>query len=121
MLRLPPRLVERTVQGFVLWPDGTPAAGAEVYLADREHPGWIANGTTETDAQGRFTLAGFDGITYWVLASADRFPSAPFQERQPTHAEPPTVTLTSNVSDLKLVLTSEGSLCKHYYREKSEK
>ncbi len=121
VLRLPPRLVERAVQGFVLWPDGTPAAGAEVYLADRKHPGWIANGTTKTDAQGRFTLVGFDGITYWVLASADRFPAASFQERQPTHAEPPTVTLTSSVSDLKLVLTSEGSLCKHYYREKSEK
>jgi 5-hydroxyisourate hydrolase-like protein (transthyretin family) len=119
VLRLPPRLGERTVQGFVAWPDGTPAAGAEVYLADRDHPGWIANGTTKTDAQGRFTLVGFDGISYWVLASADKFPeAADFNERRPMHAEPPNVTLTSNVSGLKLVLTSPESICKHYYQEK---
>ena len=121
VLRLPPRLTERTVQGFVVWPDGTPARDAEVYLADREHPGWIANGTTKTDAQGSFTLTGYDGITYWVLASADKFPAADYKDRQPMHAEPPTVTLTSSVSGLKLVLTSDGSLCKHYYEEKPRK
>lgn len=118
VLRAPPRLTERTVQGFVHWPDGTPAVGAHVHLTDRNHPGWIANGSTQTDAQGRFTLTGFDGITYWVLASMYASQTGPAEKRRETHAEPPSVTLTSNVSGLKLVLTSEGTLCKHYYTEK---
>jgi hypothetical protein len=83
--------------------------------------GAAANGTTQADAQGRFTLVGYDGVSYWVLASADKFPAAPSEERQPAHAEPPSVTLTNSVSGLKLVLTSEGGLCKHYYQEKPEK
>lgn len=120
VLRLPPRLVERTVQGVVVWPDGTPAAGAEVHLTDHRHPGWIANGAAKTDAAGRFTLKGFDGITYWVLADAFKSPDAPYAERQPMHAEPPSVTLHHDVSGLKLMLASEGSLCKHYYQEKPD-
>lgn len=121
VLRLPPRLAERSVQGVVVWPDGSPAAGAKVELTDERHPGWTANGTAETDAHGRFTLTGYDGVTYRVHASADRFPAAPHQGRQPMHAEPPAVTLTGAAPGVRLVLTSEGSLCKHYYQEKPRK
>jgi hypothetical protein len=121
VLRLPPKLAERTVQGFVLWADDTPAVDAEVRLVDHDHPGWTANGTTKTDALGRFSLTGYDGLTYWVMASAAKFPDAPFEEQHPMHAEPPSVMLTNSVSGLKLVLTSEGSLCKHYYQEKPAK
>lgn len=121
VLKLPPKLIERAVQGVVLWPDGTPAAGAEVYLADSLHPGWIATGTTRTDALGRFTIKGFEGITYFVLANAVKFPNtAEHKDRLSMHAEPPSITLSNDIFGLKLVLSSEGGLCEHYY-QKSEK
>jgi hypothetical protein len=69
VLSLPAKLRERTVQGVVVWPDGSPAAGAEVHLSDQDHPELIANGTVEVDASGRFKLIGYEGIRYWVLAS----------------------------------------------------
>ena len=121
VLRLPPKLVERTVQGVVVWPDGSPAVGAEVYLADVNHPGYTVTGWEhKTDMQGRFTLPGLNGLTYWVHANAPRYPGKPYNEAGMTHAEPAKVTLTDSVFGLKLVLTSEGAVCKHYERKKDQ-
>lgn len=118
VLRLPPRLVERTVQGVVVWPDGNPAAGAEVFLMDVNNPGYTTTGWgNKTDASGRFTLPGFDGVTYWVHANAPKHPGKDYHESGLTHAEPPRVKLTDNVFEIKLVLTSEGAVCKHYHKE----
>ena len=44
LLRLPPPLSRRGVGGVVVWPDGSPAAGAEVYLTDVNHPGYTTTG-----------------------------------------------------------------------------
>ena len=119
LLRLPPPLVERRVSGVVVWPDGTPAVGAEVHLADVNHPGYTASGwDNKTDAEGRFTLTGFDGVTYWVHANAPRFPSKPYNESGMTHAEPPRVQLTTDTYGLRLVLTSEGAVCEHNVEKK---
>jgi hypothetical protein len=105
----------------VIWPDGRPVKVAEVYLTDRNHPGWIANGTVKTDGEGRFTLVGFDGLTYWVHANAARRPDAAWKDRQPMHAEPPAITLTQDVIGVKLVLTSDGGICEHYYEKNNKK
>ena len=119
LLRLPPPLGERGVSGVVVWPDGTPAAGAEVYLTASHRPGYNATGWgNQTDAEGRFTLRGFDGLTYFVQANAPRHPSKPYHESGMTHAEPPRVTLTADAYGLRLVLTSEGAVCEHYYERK---
>ncbi|HEX8492538.1 MAG TPA: hypothetical protein VF658_06825 [Pyrinomonadaceae bacterium] len=112
-LRLPPKLSERVIQGLVVWPDGSPAVGAQVHLTDQNHPGWIANGTVKTDAAGRFTLKGYEGISYWVLAN--------IYSPKKMHAEPPLVSANGTVSGLRLVLSSEGSLCEHYYNEGEDK
>jgi 5-hydroxyisourate hydrolase-like protein (transthyretin family) len=115
-LRLPSRLVERTAQGIVVWPDGTPATGAEVYMTHINRPGYSVSGTAKADAQGRFMLAGLDGQTYFVHAHAPKYPSKPYNESGQTHAEPPQVTLAENAFGLKLVLTSDGAVCQHYYK-----
>lgn len=113
ILRLPPKLSERIIQGVVVWPDGSPAAGAQVHLTDENHPGWIVNGTVETDASGRFTLIGYEGISYRVLAY--------IYKPRPMHAEPPLISSGGAVTGLRLVLSSEDSLCEHYYESGGNK
>lgn len=115
-LRLPPRIIERTVQGVVVWPDGTPAGGADVHMTHINRPGYSVNGWPKADAQGRFTLTGLDGETYFVHAHAAKYPDKPYHESGQTHAEPPRVTLTENAFGLRLVLTSDGAVCEHYYQ-----
>ena len=106
-LRVGPAVQQRTIAGTVSWRDGTPAVGAYVYLSDQSHPGWIA-WRAETDELGRFSLKGYEGIRYWVLASV--------HIGRAMHAEPPLVFATGPVTDLILVLTSEGASCEHYYK-----
>jgi hypothetical protein len=113
ILRLPPKLSERVIEGVVVWPDGSPAVGAHVHLTDQNHPGWIANGTVETEASGRFTLIGYEGVSYWVLANI-------YKPKQ-MHAEPPLISASGTVSGVRLVLGSEGSLCEHYYEKGKNK
>jgi hypothetical protein len=107
-LRVGPEAQQRVIAGVLAWRDGTPAPGAYVYLSDQSHPGWFA-WRSETDAAGRFTLKGYEGIRYWVLAGVHIGPQM--------HAEPPLISDTGAVSDLILVLTSEGAVCEHYYKK----
>ena len=100
-IQLPPRLIEYTVRGVVVWPDGRPAAKATVYVEDVKHPGWCVNGCgSETDALGQFTLRGFAGHTYRV--NANSFLQAP---ENSVRAEPPTITLDGNVDGIRLILS----------------
>jgi Prealbumin-like fold domain len=105
-LRLPPKLEERVIEGIVVWPDGSPAAGAQVDLQDQNHPGWIASGIVSTDASGWFTLIGYEGIRYLIVASI-------FRPKE-VHAEPPLISPNGPVSGLRLVLSSEGSFSDHH-------
>jgi hypothetical protein len=107
VLRLPGKLRERVIRGTVVWPDGKPAVGALVYLADPRWPRWPSNGTVNTDALGQFTLIGFEGYEYWVVAGID----AP----RPAHSEPPRTGRNGEINGLRLVLTAEGDGCEHYY------
>lgn len=119
LLRLPPPLAERKVHGIVVWPDGTPAAGAEVHLSDVNHPDYTATGWDhKADAQGRFTLPGLEGVTYWVHARAPKYPNKPYNESGIMHAEPPKVTLAADAYGLRLVLASDGAVCQHYAEKK---
>lgn len=67
-VRLPVRLEEYVVEGFVVRDDGRPAPGAGVYL-------WLPGGGVpddliehHADAQGRFTLKVYEGLKYKVTA-----------------------------------------------------
>lgn len=83
------------------------------------HPGYTTTGRGhETDSQGRFTLSGFEGLSYRVHAYAQKFPNKPYNESGMTHAEPPRVTLAADAHGLRLVLSSEGMVCEHYAERK---
>jgi hypothetical protein len=69
-LRLPPRLAEYAVEGFVVWTDGRPAPVANVYASleeEGERPSHAAS--PRADERGRFTLKVYEGLSYKVSAS----------------------------------------------------
>ncbi len=69
-IKLPPPYLVRQIEGAIVWPDGRPVAGGWVKLASKEI---LAEGEKGLDwgsanEQGRFSLQGFVGAEYWVLA-----------------------------------------------------
>jgi hypothetical protein len=67
-LRLPPRLAERTVEGFVVWADGRPAPGVIIYQSLTEEGDLAGHKSLRADERGRFTLKIYDGLKYAVSA-----------------------------------------------------
>jgi hypothetical protein len=67
-LRLPPRLTERAVEGFVVWADGRPAPGVSVYQELKEEGELSAFKSLRADERGRFTLKIYEGPMYVVSA-----------------------------------------------------
>ncbi len=67
-MRLPPRLSEYVVEGYVVWSDGRPAAGVSISVSMREEGESTAFRRFYADARGRFKLNLHEGIRY--LASA---------------------------------------------------
>lgn len=63
----PERVPESTVEGVAVWPDGKPAVGVSIQL---NHPrtGWRDGNPVETDAHGRFSIKGIEGLTYELTA-----------------------------------------------------
>ncbi|MBL8206761.1 MAG: hypothetical protein JNM09_21190 [Blastocatellia bacterium] len=107
VFQLPPKLRKHTIRGVIIWPDGRPVANAEVYLQDETRPDWSVNGFQQTDAQGRFTLTGYIGFNYEILAEAEKYPNAPEGKKQEMEAEPFKIKLTNDVAGIKIVLTKE--------------
>lgn len=98
--RLPPKLQKRAVSGSVVWADGTPAAGVEVYIKDHLHDVCCVNSEVKTDARGRFTIYGFEGRKYRVWATGKR--NLAF-EKADYGASPPFV-LTEKTKNYKIIL-----------------
>ena len=67
-LVLPPRLAEYTVEGSVIWADGRPAPGVNIYLELQEEGELAALRSLRADERGRFTLKVYQGLTYKVSA-----------------------------------------------------
>jgi hypothetical protein len=67
-LRLPPRLAEYGVDGFVVWEDGRPAPGVSIYLSLQEEGELSALESIRADERGRFTLKVYEGLSYKVSA-----------------------------------------------------
>jgi carbon monoxide dehydrogenase subunit G len=105
---LPAELTISLVQGVVVYLDGQPAAGAELWLTFKETPGayrasnWVTGGPT--DEQGRFTIRGFNQNICEVNA-VEKLETAHAAKRQPMRSEKLEVTLTKDLDGIRLVLS----------------
>ena len=66
-LHLPPRPAERTIEGVVTYPDGSPAADISVNYSSPDAPD--SHGSAKTDAEGRFSFKGYEALSYRMQAS----------------------------------------------------
>jgi hypothetical protein len=111
--RLPDEFRVRTVEGQVVWKDGTPAANVEVMLlcpTSNKAAGLRVEyrpPTTKTDEQGRFLLKGFSGETYWIEARASR-PGAKEGEVIALHSPSRKLSLDDSLKNLRVVLSIGG-------------
>jgi hypothetical protein len=106
---LPSTLQVVVLQGTVTYSDGRSAANVEVRLipdygsksAALQVDGSYSD--TETDGLGRFTLHGYKGVTYKILA-LDNLRRAIDEQREAGRAETGKLLLTKDVDDTKVVL-----------------
>ena len=104
--RLPAGSIVRTIEGEVVWDDGTPAADVQVLLLCPRST--APNGftiepsptTTHTDNEGRFHLEGFTGETYWLEARGSK--------NAPMHSPSRKLSITDHVKNLRLKLSKVG-------------
>jgi hypothetical protein len=97
--RLLPRLVERTIEGVVEWPDGRPATGARVGLEYTERR-WMGLSSAVSD-QGQFSLKCFEGYKYLIHAEHG-------DNQNRMHAEPVEVLVAGENEPVRLVITKPG-------------
>jgi 5-hydroxyisourate hydrolase-like protein (transthyretin family) len=67
-LHMPRRLSQRAINGFIVWSDGQPVAGASVYVELSEEGEMSSFSPIQPDAEGRFTLKLYEGLQYKVGA-----------------------------------------------------
>jgi hypothetical protein len=65
----------RQIEGVLVWPDGRPVAKGWAVLAPKERLEEAEKGFdwVSADEEGQFSLQGFVGAEYWVLASVNTF------------------------------------------------
>ncbi len=97
-LILPPRFIERTLNGIVVDSDGKPVAGATVWLKERQYADADMPYRRETDSEGRFSYPVYEGIKYTLNAQLES------GERTEKRSSPLTVVVSSNQEPIKLVL-----------------
>jgi len=106
-IRMPPRLTEYRVRGFVVWADGSPAANEDVYLEDVNYPGWCVNGCeSKTDAQGQFDLQGYSGVNYRAVSTADR--RSTNKKPEPIHGISEPFVLAGDFEGVRVILSKPG-------------
>ncbi len=97
-LRMPPPLIERSVQGFVVWSDGRPAPGADISLGLLEEGESSGSQTIQADDRGHFTLKTYEGLNYKVSAYPRNATGAAAQSEWVEVPQPP------DAKPIKLVL-----------------
>ena len=70
-LILPPRFVERILNGIVVDTAGRPVGGATLWLKEKEYQDRDMPYRTETDSEGRFSFKVYQGIHYDLKASLE--------------------------------------------------
>jgi hypothetical protein len=99
---LPPALPVKTIEGIFLWSDSRPVSPGNVTLRDRadtQTAGKIYAYAT-VDAQGHFTLRGFEGKECWVHGEAR---STVPGSRETVEAIPIKVLVTDDMKSIKLI------------------
>jgi len=113
IFQLPDPYKVRTVEGQVVWADGKPAAGVEVWLGcpqNLDPAGFTVeflSGTVWTDDEGRFPLEGFTCEVYWLGARGVKQGDTGKQAGW-MNAQSKKIILTDNLKDLKVVLSEKG-------------
>jgi len=91
-LRLPPRLAEYSVEGFVVWEDGRPAPGVSIYVSLQEEGELSSHASLRADERGRFTLKVYEGLSYQVSAypqgATGNAPQSKWMDVPPRGAQP---------------------------------
>jgi 5-hydroxyisourate hydrolase-like protein (transthyretin family) len=96
-LILPPRFVERVLNGIVVDTDGRPVSGATVWLKENEYQDRDMPYRKETDSDGRFSFRVFEGINYDLKAYLD---SDKGERKQAEHS----IRITSDAEIIRLIL-----------------
>jgi len=108
--RLPDEYLVRTIEGEVVWGDGTPATNVDVHLlcpGSTRPNGFVVEfmpPSTRTDNDGRFRLEGFAGEIYWIEARGEKVIRNPIAK----HSQPRKLSISQNVKNLKLILSKDG-------------
>lgn len=95
---LPPRLVERQLNGIVLDSSGQPVRGATVWLKEIQYKDSDMPYRRETDQDGRFVFPVFEGVRYRLNAYLDR------KEGPRPESGELQIVISSNPETIKLVL-----------------
>lgn len=99
---IPPPLKEIEISGTITRKDGNSPVDIQIYLMDvGKNQNFITNSKVIYDANGRFTIKGYEGRTY--IFEAGEFGS---ENRQTVSSK---FTLTKPISDLKLVINKESN------------
>ena len=112
--RMPAGYSLRTIEGEVVWPDGTPARNADVMLLcpqSTDQEGYRLNSdpsSTKTDEHGRFRLEGLSGDTYWLFAKG-RGEGKKQGEQVEAHSTSQKISVTDNLKNLKIKLSRLGN------------
>ena len=101
-LVLPPRLIERTLNGIAVDSDGKPVAGAVVWLKETQYADSDMPYRRETDSEGRFSYPVYEGFKYTLNAYVES------AGRTKMRSSLLSVVITSNPEPIKLVLIEEN-------------
>ena len=96
-LILPPRFVERILNGIVVDTDGRPVSGATVWLKENEYQDRDMPYRKETDSDGRFSFKVYEGINYNLRAYLDADKG---ERKQAEHS----IRITSDAEIIRLIL-----------------
>jgi len=96
-LILPPRFVERVLNGVVVDTDGRPVSGATVWLKENEYQDRDMPYRKETDSDGRFSFKVFEGINYNLKAYLDTDKA---ERKEAEHS----IRVTADTEIIRLVL-----------------
>ena len=109
--QLPPKLQLRTVQGIIMYSDGRPACGVNIQLVFDEGNNegvYTVEGmdsSAVTDALGHFTLYGYKGASYKIIAQDLR--DSTEEHLNPGRIESRPLILKTDVTGIKIVIPLE--------------
>jgi hypothetical protein len=90
------------LNGTVIDPDGTPVAGAVVWLKERQYDDSDMPYQRVTDSEGRFSFGVYEGVKYSLGANVD------VDGVRVKLSDPLEIVITANTEPIKLVLKKQN-------------